>query len=95
MSLEVRMDAMLPQEMAEKAEAAGIRKAALSFLPLFALAMLAGAFIGLGAMFATTTAAAWQDHVHQQADLPGKHLAQLTQDSRGRCGPLSGHPVCH
>jgi formate/nitrite transporter len=44
--------------MAEKAEAAGVRKAALSFLPLFALAVLAGAFVGLGAMFATTTAAA-------------------------------------
>lgn len=52
------MDALLPQEMAEKAEAAGVRKAALSFLPLFTLAILAGAFIGLGAMFATTTAAA-------------------------------------
>jgi formate/nitrite transporter len=49
---------MLPQEMAEKAEATGVRKAGLSFLSLFALAVLAGAFIGLGAMFATTTAAA-------------------------------------
>ena len=58
MSLEVRMEAYLPQEMAAKAESAGIRKAALSFIPLFALAVLAGAFIGLGAMFATTTAAA-------------------------------------
>ncbi|MGB8215474.1 MAG: formate/nitrite family transporter [Anaerolineales bacterium] len=57
MSLEVRMEALLPQEMADKAEVAGVRKAALSFLPLFALAVLAGAFIGLGAMFATTTAA--------------------------------------
>src|SRR5512136_1254807 len=58
MSLETRIDALLPQEMAEKAEAIGIRKAALPFLPLFALAILAGAFIGLGAMFATNTAAA-------------------------------------
>ncbi len=58
MSLEIRMDALMPQEMAEKAETAGVRKAALPFLPLFALAMLAGAFIGLGAMFATNTAAA-------------------------------------
>jgi formate/nitrite transporter len=56
--MEVRMEALSPQEMAEKAEAAGIRKAALSFIPLFALAVLAGAFVGLGAMFATTTAAA-------------------------------------
>lgn len=58
MSVEIHMEAMLPQEMAEKAEAAGVRKAALSFLPLFALAVLAGAFVGLGAMFATTTVAA-------------------------------------
>ncbi len=56
MALEVRMEALLPKEMAEKAEAAGVRKAALPFLPLFALAVLAGAFIGLGAMFATVMA---------------------------------------
>ena len=58
MSMEVRMEALLPQEMADKAEVAGVRKVALSILPMFALAVLAGAFIGLGAMFATTTAAA-------------------------------------
>jgi formate transporter len=58
MSFEVRLDALIPQEMAEKAVAIGVRKAALSFLSMFALALLAGAFIGLGAMFATTTAAA-------------------------------------
>jgi formate/nitrite transporter len=56
--MEVRMEALLPQEMAEKAEATGVRKAALPFVSLFALAVLAGAFIGLGAMFATTTVAA-------------------------------------
>ena len=32
MSLEVRLDALIPQEMAEKAEATGVRKAALPFL---------------------------------------------------------------
>jgi len=58
MSAEVHMDALLPQEMAEKAEVGGVRKAALAILPLFALAVLAGAFIGLGAMFATNTYAA-------------------------------------
>jgi formate/nitrite transporter len=56
--MEVTMDALLPHEMAAKAEATGVRKAALPFLALFALSILAGAFIGLGAMFATTTAAA-------------------------------------
>jgi formate transporter len=57
MSLEIRMEGLLPQEMAEKAEAAGVRKAALPFLPMFILAMLAGAFISLGAMFATVVGA--------------------------------------
>ena len=51
------VDALMPQEMAEKAEAIGVRKAALAFWPLLALSVLAGAFIALGAMFSTTTAA--------------------------------------
>ena len=58
MSFEVRLDAFIPQEMAEKAVNIGVKKAALPFLAMFALAVLAGAFIGLGAMFATNTAAA-------------------------------------
>ena len=39
--------------MAVKAEAVGVAKATAPALRLFALAVLAGAFIGLGAMFAT------------------------------------------
>ena len=39
--------------MAEKAEMLGINRANLPFFPLFGLAVLAGAFIALGAMFAT------------------------------------------
>jgi formate transporter len=57
MSQEIKMDALLPQEMAGKAEALGMKKAGLPFWQLFALAVLAGAFIGLGAMFATVVAA--------------------------------------
>ncbi|MCD6401881.1 MAG: formate/nitrite transporter family protein [Anaerolineales bacterium] len=53
---ELHIDALLPKEMAQKAESIGIRKAELSTLPLFALALLAGAFIALGAIFATTVA---------------------------------------
>jgi formate transporter len=48
------IDALMPTEMAVKAEAAGIRKAKSSFRSLFILAMLAGAFISVGALFATT-----------------------------------------
>ena len=57
MPQEFSIDALMPQEMAEKAEAIGVRKAALPFWRLFALAVLAGAFVALGALFATTTAA--------------------------------------
>jgi len=48
-------DALLPPEMAEKAEATGVKKAGLAFTPLFALSVLAGAFIALGAMLSTVT----------------------------------------
>lgn len=54
---EIRIDALLPKEMAERAEQVGIRKAELPFLPLFTLAVLAGAFISLGAIFATIVSA--------------------------------------
>lgn len=49
------MDALLPSEMAEKAESIGVKKAAMPFWTMFALAVLAGAFIALGALFATVT----------------------------------------
>jgi formate/nitrite transporter len=57
MNNEIRIDALLPQEMAEKAEALGVRKANLPFWPMFALGILAGAFVALGALLATTVAA--------------------------------------
>jgi formate transporter FocA len=47
-------DALLPPAMAQKAEDAGVAKAKLGFWKMFALAVLAGAFIALGAVFATT-----------------------------------------
>jgi formate transporter len=46
-------DALIPGEMAQKAEEVGVKKASLDFLSTFALAVLAGAFIALGAVFAT------------------------------------------
>ncbi len=51
------IDALLPAEIAEKAEGVGVHKARLDFLSLIALSVLAGAFIALGAMFATTVLA--------------------------------------
>jgi len=60
---EIRIDALLPAEMARRAEYLGERKAEAQAARMFALAVLAGAFIGLGAVFATTiatgTSAAW------------------------------------
>jgi formate/nitrite transporter len=53
----LHIDALLPQEMAARAEYLGVRKTEAPVLTLFTLAILAGAFIGLGAMLATTAAA--------------------------------------
>lgn len=47
-------DALLPAEIARKAEATGVAKAGMDGMRLLTLAVLAGAFIGLGAMAATT-----------------------------------------
>lgn len=54
---EFHIDALLPPEMAARAEALGVRKAEMPFLKMFMLAVLAGAFISLGAIFATTVSA--------------------------------------
>jgi formate/nitrite transporter len=51
------IDALLPPEMARKAEAIGVQKTRMDVVSLLALAVLAGAFIALGAMFATTVLA--------------------------------------
>ncbi|NCP86494.1 MAG: formate transporter FocA [Anaerolineae bacterium CG_4_9_14_3_um_filter_57_17] len=54
---ELRIDALLPAEMATRAEYLGVRKAEMPALKMFMLAVLAGAFISLGAIFATTVSA--------------------------------------
>lgn len=51
------IDALLPLEVALKAELVGVAKTRLDPLSLFALAVLGGAFIALGGMFATTVLA--------------------------------------
>ncbi len=55
--MEIRIDLLLPAEMAVKAETVGVAKTRQPALTTFTLAVLAGAFIALGAIFATTTAA--------------------------------------
>ncbi len=60
---ELRIDALLPTEMARRAEYIGVTKAEAPTRKMFFLAVLAGAFIGLGAIFATTVAAGdWSMH---------------------------------
>jgi formate/nitrite transporter len=51
------IDALLPAEIAKAAEHIGAQKVRVSTTTLLALAVLAGAFIALGAMFATTVLA--------------------------------------
>jgi formate transporter len=57
MTDQISFDAILPPGMAAKAEDLGVKKANLAPINMFALAVLAGAFIGIGAIFATTVAA--------------------------------------
>ena len=53
----VQIDALIPDDMAAKAEQIGIKKARMNIVNTFVLAVLAGAFIALGAVFATTVVA--------------------------------------
>jgi formate transporter FocA len=59
-SSSLSLDALLPADMASKAEGVGVTKAKMGLVRTFSLAVLAGAFIALGANFSTiaTTGAA-------------------------------------
>jgi formate transporter len=54
-TLRYRPDSFLPTEMAERAERIGVQKGRLPADEMFVLAVLAGAFIALGAIFSTVT----------------------------------------
>lgn len=55
---DMHIDSLLPAEMAEKAESIGVRKSQMPFFTLLMLSILAGAFIALGSIFATTVSIA-------------------------------------
>jgi formate transporter len=74
MSDQISFDAILPPGMAVKAEDIGVRKANLKASNMFLLAILAGGFISLGAIFATTVAA---------GSMPVKDAAGATVFSTG------------
>lgn len=57
MNTETANGALIPQEMARKAEEIGVKKANTSAFNLFSLGVLAGAFVAIGALFSTTVSA--------------------------------------
>lgn len=57
METELSFDSILPPAMAQKATDLGVKKANMPFPKMFMLAILAGAFISLGAIFCTITLA--------------------------------------
>ncbi|MDP8223936.1 MAG: formate/nitrite transporter family protein, partial [Candidatus Lernaella stagnicola] len=54
MSEQVSFDALMPASMASKAETIGVNKGNMDAVSMFFLAILAGAFIAMGAVFCTT-----------------------------------------
>jgi formate transporter FocA len=52
----ITLDAFIPPEMAAKAEDVGVKKATMGLRTTFFLSIMAGQFISLGAIFATTVA---------------------------------------
>jgi formate transporter FocA len=60
----VSLDAFPPNKIAERAEDVGVSKAKLDFWTLLTLAVLAGAFIALGAVFSTTVTAGADGRVY-------------------------------
>jgi len=61
--LDYGIDSLLPQEIAARAESLGVQKAKRDSVTLFVLAVLAGAFIALGALFSTTVLAGAEGHL--------------------------------
>jgi formate transporter len=61
--ISIVLDSHLPPEVAIRAEDIGVRKGNLDFLSMFMLAVLAGAFIALGAIFYTTVVTGITDKV--------------------------------
>src|SRR6476659_4378010 len=55
------LDALPPADVARRAASVGVAKAGMPALDVFVLAVLAGAFIGLGAAFATTVGSGGAD----------------------------------
>jgi formate transporter len=59
----ISLDSLLPKDVASKVEDIGVKKGNLDFFSMFMLAVLAGAFIGFGAIFCTTVITGISDKV--------------------------------
>lgn len=70
--VQLSLDLILPPTMAQKAEDLGVRKADMNVVNMFVLAILAGAFIAIGAIFATTVSAGSMSINTATADLAYK-----------------------
>jgi formate transporter len=86
---ETHMDALLPAEMAIRAEQIGVRKAEMPVFAMFTLAVLAGAFISLGAIFAITISAG-----SMMATLPDGAIAATASLPYGVTRLLAGVAFC-
>jgi hypothetical protein len=80
------VDAPLPPAMAARASDLGVSKAGLDTIRTFVLAVLAGAFIALGAMFATVVTAGAGDVPFGLAAGSGRGVLPRALARRGRRG---------
>lgn len=62
-AIQFSFDAFIPAEMAQRAERVGVQKTRMGLWTTFVLAVLAGAFIALGAVFSTTATAGVADRL--------------------------------
>src|SRR6266498_774123 len=87
------LDSLPPPEIARKAELVGETKAAMPAATVFALAILAGAFIALGAIFSTTVAAGGSDLPYGVARLL-RRVAHVRRTHDGRQDSGGGTLIC-
>ena len=80
----------MPAEMALRAEKIGVSKANMSVFTLFALGVLAGIFIALGAIFSTTVTAPTMGLDPATGDSLAKYLPFGHQQTPWRCNLLPG-----
>lgn len=95
MNTEPRIDALLPADMARRAEYIGVTKATAPVISVFSLAILTGAFIALGAIFAMTVSgehgrgiALWRLMAAGRRRQHGFVGGAIISDSYGRVGKL-------